>query len=72
MQGGDGVGEAEGWQGRWSVGLAGDVGETAHGLGEGAEAGSMGVGAGLSESGGANHHEPVIDRRHLVPAQPPV
>ena len=47
----DAVGQAERGQRRRTVGLAGGGGEAAHRLGERAEPGARGVGAGLSEAG---------------------
>ena len=68
---GDRVGEAERRERRGSVGLAGEVGEPAHRLGQGAEAGAPGVRAGLAEPGDPHDHQRRIDVVQLLGADAP-
>ncbi len=68
---GDRVGEAERRRGRRGLGPAVDVGEAAAGLGDRAEARLGLVGAELAEAGDARHHDPRVDLRERLVADPP-
>ena len=63
------VGEGDRWEQRTAVGLAAQRGESAHRLGEGGEAGALGVRAVLAESGDAQDDEPGVRRQQRVRCQ---
>ena len=63
---GNPIGEAEGRQRRGSIRLAGDRREARQTLGDGAEAGPMGVRSELPESRHAHHHQLRIVRLQLL------
>ena len=68
---GDAVGESKRRQERRAVGLPVQRCESAHRLGERAEARPAGIRPRLAEAAHPREHEPRIDGRELVPAEPP-
>ncbi|GAB3849885.1 hypothetical protein GCM10027610_073830 [Dactylosporangium cerinum] len=69
--GGDAVGEAERWQRRRPVGLAGDGREPAHRLGEGAEAGPGRIRAELAKRGDPRDDQARVElEQHVGPEAP--
>ena len=67
----DRISETHGGERRWSVGRAGDRGESAHGLREGAESRSVAVRARLAEPGHPHQHQPGIDLVEYLPTDSP-
>ncbi len=70
-QGGHTVGQHERRQGRWPVGLAGQVGEAAHGLGQGAEAGAVALRSAPAVPAHVEHHQLRMALVHRLVVDPP-
>ena len=69
--GGHAVGQGERRQGGRAVGVAVDVGEARHRLGQGAEPGPVAIGPGLAEAGDPGHHQPGVALMQGLPSQSP-
>ena len=54
-----------------AVRLAGDVGESAHGLGQGTEARPVFVGTRLAKAADSHHYQAWVDRLQILVADPP-
>ena len=68
----DAVGQEEGWERRGAVRLAGDVGEAAHGLGQGAEPRAVAGGAAPAVAADMEHHEAGMGLVHRLEVEAPL